>query len=58
MNYHAPVKLELVDRNNILEWDAFFMDQFKIDSNLLSYDLKGPPKRRPRRHQEIDEGGR
>ena len=40
MDYHAPVKLELVDRNNILEWDAFFMEQFKIDNNLLSYDIE------------------
>lgn len=40
MDYHAPVKLELVDRNNIQEWDAFFMEQFKIDNNLLSYDIE------------------
>lgn len=40
MDYFAPVTNILVDRNNIQEWDAFFMEQVKIEGNLWGYDIE------------------
>lgn len=40
MDYFAPVTNILVDRNNIQEWDVFFMEQVKIEGNLWGYDIE------------------
>ena len=40
MDYHAPVQNILVDRNNIQDWDVFFMEQVKTPNNLIGYDIE------------------
>ena len=40
MDYYQPVTRILVDRTNIQEYDAFFMEQFKTEANLVGYDLE------------------
>ena len=40
MDYYAPVQNILVDRNNIQDWDVFFMEQVKTPNNLIGYDIE------------------
>lgn len=40
MDYYQPVTRILVDRTNIQEYDAFFMEQFKTEANLVGYDIE------------------
>ena len=40
MDYYQPVTRILVDRTNIQEYDAFLMEQFKTEANLVGYDLE------------------
>lgn len=40
MDYYQPVRRILVDRTNIQEYDAFFMEQFKTEANLVGYDIE------------------
>lgn len=40
MDYYAPVQNILVDRNNIQDWDVFFMEQVKTSNNLIGYDIE------------------
>lgn len=40
MDYYQPVTRILVDRTNIQEYDAFLMEQFKTEANLVGYDIE------------------
>ena len=40
MDYYQPVTRILVDRTNIQEYDAFLMEQFKTEANLIGYDIE------------------